>query len=321
MRVVLVTVFVLGLGQGFAQNFQRFSQLNFTQSIMNPAALSIDAMYQYDMIWRNQWYQFEGAPSTIVASAQYELASDMAVGLNFYNESIGKYKTTAFTGQYAYRLLFDQSNALIFGAGLGLESRSADLASTKTIDAGDPAFAQGFSKVFFNASAGVYYYSPIFYIGASIPQMFQRNFSADDGFRASKFHYYLSSGWYLEAGRNFTFNPNIQLKILKGAPIQAEILLRNTFYGRWSLVAGYRSENSIIAGVDFLVTPFLRLGYAFNHDVGGLARIKGMSNEIHLGVGLPYRNDRVDFGARRYVDNKGRFRRNYNRSYKRRSRR
>lgn len=305
----------------FAQNFQRYSQLNFTQSLLNPAALSIDAKYQVDMIFRDQWYKFDGAPRTFAFSGQYELAADMAVGLNFYNDQIGAYSSNGVSGQYAYRLLFDNSSAFIMGIGAGVEIKAADLAATVTTTPNDPAFAQGYSKTFFNGSFGLYYYSPMFYVGASIPQFFQNNFSEDDGLKPRSFHYYFSTGWYLNAGENYTFNPNIQVKLLRGAPVQADLLLRNTFYGRWSLVAGYRSENSIIAGVDFLVTPFLRVGYAFNHDVGPLARVKGMSNEFHLGLGFPYRNNRQDFGEPRYINSKGGFRRDYKRKYNRGTRR
>jgi len=321
MREFLTLFLLLISGWCSAQNFHRFSQLNFTQSLLNPAALSIDAKYQVDLIYRDQWLGFEGAPSTFAASGQYELAPDMAVGLSFYNDQIGKYSNNAVNAQYAYRLLFGNANALIFGVGLGIESKSADLASSVTTQALDPAFAQGFSRIFFQSTAGIYYYAPRFYIGASIPQMFQTNFSTEDGFSPREFHYFASAGWYLSPSDRYTFQPNIQIKAVPGAPIQGDLLLRNTFNGRWSVVVGYRSENSIIAGLDFLITPFMRVGYAFNHDVLGLARVKGMSNEIHLGFGFPYRNDRYDFGEPRYINRKGRFRRDYNRSYKRKNKR
>lgn len=315
-RFLVIAMVLVHLGSN-AQNFQRYSQLNFTQGFINPAAIAIDARMQADFIYRDQWFKFDGAPKTFAANLQYELAPDMAVGLNFYNDQIGKYQNNAVNAQYAYRLLFDNANALIFGVGAGIESKAADLASTVTVDPNDPAFSQGYSKVFFQSSFGMYYYSPIFYIGGSIPQLFQTNFSEDDGFKPGRFHYYASTGWFLEAGENYTLNPNLQVKIARGAPIQGDLVLRNTFIGRWSLVVGYRTENSIIAGVDFLVTPWMRVGYSFNHDVGRLTQAKGMSNEFYLGVGFPYRNSRYDFGEPRYIDRKGGFRRDYRRSYNR----
>ncbi len=317
MKFKILFFICLLQGSLFAQNQPRYSQINFSQSLQNPAALAIDAEYQVDLMFRNQWFQFEGAPTTFAASGQYELDFDMAVGLNFYHDRIGATQNNAVSAQYAYRLHFGNSNALIFGLGLGIESKTSDFAGASLNQPGDPAFAQSYSKVFFNSSFGMYYYSPMFYIGASIPQMFQTNFGADDGFNVKRFHYYFSSGFYLEAGDNYTLNPNLQLKVLHGAPIQGDIILRNTFYGRFSVIVGYRSENSIIAGVDLLITPFLRAGYSYNHDVGSLSRMKGMSNEIHLGCGLPYRNSRKDFGKRIYLDRKGGFGRRQKHNYRR----
>ena len=296
MKFRLLLFACLFYGVSMAQTHPRYSQINFVQGIQNPAALAIDAEYQADLMFRNQWFQFEGAPTTFAASLQGELDFDMAAGLNFYHDRIGATQNNSVMGNYAYRLVFDRNNALIFGLGLGIESKTSDLTGSTLTQPGDPAFAHSYSKVFFQSSFGVYYYSPMFYIGASLPQMFQTNFGAEDGFNAKRFQYYFSTGWYLEAGRNFTFNPNLQVKYVYGAPLQADLVLRNTFYGRFSVVVGYRSENSIIAGVDMLITPFMRAGYSFNHDVGSLARVKGMSNELHVGFGLPYRNSREDFG-------------------------
>ncbi|NRA10996.1 MAG: PorP/SprF family type IX secretion system membrane protein [Crocinitomicaceae bacterium] len=321
MKFKILLFICLLQGSVFAQNHQRFAQMNFAQGIMNPAALAIDAEYQVDLMFRNQWFQFDGAPTTFAANGQYELDFDMAVGLNFYHDRIGASQANAFSGQYAYRLHFDKSNALILGLGIGMESKTSDYAGATLNQPGDPAFAQSYSKVFFNSSVGVYYYSPMFYIGASIPQMFQTNFGSSDGFNIATWHYYASTGAYLDAGDNYTFNPNLQVKMVRGAPIQGDLILRNTFYGRFSIVAGFSSEIAIIAGVDMMITPFLRAGYSFNHSLGSLSRISGMTNEFHIGCGLPYRNSRYDFGKRRYVGRKGGFSREYKHKSRRKNRR
>lgn len=318
MKFKILFFICLLQGSAFAQNKPRFAQMNFAQSVQNPAALAIDAEYQVDLMFRNQWFQFDGAPTTFVANGQYELDFDMAVGLNLYHDRIGATQNNGVSAQYAYRLLLDRSNALIFGVGAGIESKTSDLAGSLLNQPNDPAFAQNYSKVFFNSSVGVYYYSPGFYAGLSIPQMFQTNFGRDDGFNIERFHYYFSTGFYIDGGKNYTFNPNIQIKATRSAPLQGDIILRNTFYGRFSFVAGFRSEMSIIAGADFLITPFLRAGYSFNYDVGQLAQVKGVSNELYLGVGLPYRNDRRDFGKKIYLNRKGGFNRNHKRKYRKR---
>jgi len=298
-----------------AQTGVRFSQLNFLQGVNNPAALSIDGSIMVDMVARNQWMGIDGAPTTLGLNAQYEILNDMAVGLNVFHDRIGVHQTTAVSGQYAYRLFFDNNvNALAFGVAAGIDNKISDYASTQTTIANDPAFASSFSRVKFNASVGVYYYSPTFYVGLSIPQMFQNDFSTSDNNSVfSGFHYYLSTGFYISLGENYTLNPHIQVKAVQNAPIAGDLILRNTFMNRFSIVAGFRSEQSIIVGADFLITPMFRAGYSFNYDVGSLSRIKGVSNEIYLGIAFPYRSDRSDFGKRIYINKKGGFRSDYRR--------
>ncbi len=305
-----------------AQSNIRFSQLNFAQGINNPAALALDGRIMVDMMARNQWFGVDGAPWTFALNGQYELMSDMAVGFNVYHDRIGATETTSFAGQYAYRALFENARALAFGVGIGADNYILDYASTTTTQAFDPAFANSYYRLMFNSSVGAYYYSPKFYAGFSMPSMFNPGFitSSNKGKLVFDPHYYFSIGFYLGSKR-YTFNPNIQIKAVPNAPLAGDIVLRNTFSGRFSFVLGYRTENSLIAGFDMLITPMLRAGYSFNYDVGRLARVKGVSNELYIGLAFPYRNDRYDFGKRQYINNKGTFKTDYRRRTNRHNKR
>ena len=313
---VIVVLFLTTFG--FAQNTTRYSQLNFAQGVNNPAAIAIDGSMMVDMIFRNQWLGVEGAPTTVALNGQYEINETMATGLTMGYDRIGVNQTTSVGGQYAYRVHLENSRSVIFGLGLGIDNVVKHLAGTTTTQAGDPAFATSYSKVYFNGGFGVLFNGPQFYAGLSIPQLFQNTRTGPEaGLQLHRWHHYVTSGFYFHAGDNYTFNPHLQLKITPNAPLQGDIILRNTFINRFSLVVGYRSENSIIAGFDFLLKGHARVGYSFNYDVGSLSRVKGMSNELYLGLAFPYRSDREDFGTRRYTNRKG----GSNSDYKRNSRR
>jgi len=307
---------ILWCGASFAQRNIRFAQLNFVQGINNPAAIAVDGRIMVDLVARNQWYGFEGAPTTYGLNGQYEIVEDMAVGLNVYYDQIGVNQTTSIRGQYAYRIFAGNGDVISLGLGLGIDNYLSDYASTFTITPDDPAFASSFYKTTFNAAVGAYYYSPRFYFGVSAPQLFySKRISVDNTKLYPEPHVYLSAGFYIDAGENFTLNPNLQVKYVTGAPLAGDLIIRNTFYGRFSVIVGYRTENSIVAGLDFLITPMARMGYSFNYDVGKLSSAKGMSNELYLGLAFPYHSDRNDFGKRRIVSNKGGFRRDYRRQY------
>jgi len=320
MRAKLtLLVCVLSASISFGQNTPRFSQFNFAQGVNNPAALAIDAEIMVDMVFRHQWFGLEGAPTTGAINAQYELYHDMAAGLNVSYDLIGVNHATRVSGQYAYRAYFQNDNALIFGASIGIDQRVNDLPSAQLVDADDPAFAQRYSKMHFNAGFGMYYHSPRFYAGISIPELFQSiPKSNTSGFAPPLWHYYMTTGFYIEAGENYRLNPNIQIKAAINTPIQADLILRNTFNNLWSLNVGYRTENALIAGVDFLVGGTFRMGYAANYDLGKLSQARGLSHELYVGIGLPYHSSRENFSKRKYLNRKKNHKRDFHKGYKQR---
>ncbi len=305
MKTLLAIGLIISASVTFAQNTMRFSQLNFAQGINNPAAIAIDGTIMADFIFRNQWFGIEGAPTSAAFNGQYEINEHMAVGLTASYDKIGINQTGSVAGQYAYRLHFDYGRSLIFGLGMGIDNSVSFLAGSTLTEKSDPAFANSYGRSYFNASFGMFYNAPNFYIGASIPRLFQNtHVGTQPGFQPPRWHYYLSTGFYIHAGDNYTFNPHLQVKATMNAPIQGDVILRNTFFNRFSIVAGYRSENALIAGVDVLFAGKARIGYSFNYNLGPLSRIKGASNELYLGLAFPYHSDRDDFSRRRYLNNK-----------------
>jgi type IX secretion system PorP/SprF family membrane protein len=301
--------------QLYGQNLYRFSQYNFVKSIYNPAALGADASYTADLIYRNQWNGIEGAPQTIAANGSYDINPNMAVGLNFYNDKIGFNQNNSFSAMYSYRLLFEKRKYLSFGLGLGGDNVAFGGQQATTTVSGDPAFNGSYSKFSFNASFGIYYRTSKFYAGLSMPELFQNKLSgADAGFKVKRWHYMAIAGYYFELSENFILTPSAQIKVAINAPLQADILLRG-IYQNIGATVGFRTEQSMIFGLDYMVKEKVRIGYSFNYDVGQLARAKGMSNEIYLGLGLPYYFNKTS-GAQ-YISKKGGFSKGYRKAAKR----
>tara|TARA_R110002072_G_scaffold266303_1_gene425193 strand:+ start:42213 stop:43208 length:996 start_codon:yes stop_codon:yes gene_type:complete len=316
--ILLIVVFISA--NVSAQNTIRFSQLNFAQGVNNPAAIAFDGPIMGDLIARNQWLGVEGAPTTIAFNGQYEINEDMAVGLNMFHDRIGAEITNSFAAQFAYRAKIDYERVFSFGISAGLDNSVLNFTGAQTTDFQDPTFARGgYSQVFFNAAVGIFYNAPKFYAGFSVPKLFQNTREgAEKGFRVNRWHYYASTGFYLGQGK-YVLNPHIQIKLSQYTPMTADLILRNTFVNRFSIVVGYRTENSLIAGVDFLVSDNLRIGYSFNYDLGPLSKVKGASNELYLGVAFPYDSDKYNFSKRRYI-RKGRSKTDYNKNSQRKQR-
>lgn len=313
MRSLIYILIVLGFTSVNAQSFYRFGQFNFAKNLYNPASIGSDASFTADLIYRDQWRGVEGSPKTAAFSTSYDIDNSMAVGLSFYNDRIGHNQVNSFSGMYAYRVIFSERNYLSLGIGLGGDHSSWNLADASTTQVNDPAFSQSYSSFKFNASFGVYYRNPKFYLGLSIPQILQNN-NASNWIEPELNHYHGLIGYYFEINENMIIQPSLQMKIVRNTPIQADGIVRFLF-SNFGAGIGYRTENSLIASLDYVFLDKLRVGYMFNYDVGKLSRAKGMSNEVYLGIGLPYyfNKDR----GRKYLSKSGKFSSDYRRNSRR----
>lgn len=316
MRVLLL-YFILFTCVTWAQNELRYSHTQFSQSLNNPAAICTDAPIQADLYGRNQWLGIDGAPYSFAFNAQYEFNSDMAIGLVAHHDRIGVQENTIIQAQYAYRVPIKRKYVFSVGVSAGIDQKALGLSDLYVRDAGDPSFSNFQNKLMFNAGLGVYFRTPRFYTGAGIPRLFQNNFFGDEhGFLPPRWHYFSTTGWYL-GNERYTFNPVIQLKATWNAPIQGDLILRNVFNQTFAFSVGYRSEHAITAGFDVTINNVCRIGYIGNYNLFKYSKWGGLSNEIYVGVGIPYNYDPDAFINRKYVSGGGGFKSNYRRSSRR----
>ncbi len=314
---LLILLLIALVNPAKAQNVYRYSQFNFLKSLYNPAALASDARLSADIVYRNQWVGLAGAPTTIGLNVASELSSNMALGINFCSDKIGLNQSTSVSAMYSYRLVFADRQYLSLGLGVGADNVVYDYAAANTTMPNDPAFSQSYNLWKLNASLGAYFRSSKGYVGLSVPQLFQQTPSGpESGFTIPRWHYMLIGGYFFELGENAYFNPNIQIKYTKNAPIQGDFLLRGVF-GVVGVSMGYRTENALIAGADFLIAGKFRVGYSFNYGIGSLSRVKGASHEVHLGFGLPYYFSSDSFRGEKFLSKNGKFKRNYQLRYNR----
>lgn len=317
MRHLLIIIALLPI-LVFGQNEMRYSHTQFSQSLNNPAALCADAPIQADLYGRNQWLGIDGAPYSFAFNAQYEFNSDMAVGLVAHHDRIGVQETTVIQAQYAYRVPIKRRYVLSFGASVGIDQKAQGLSDLYVRDPNDPSFANFQNRLIFNAGVGIYYRAPRFYSGIGVPRLFQNNYFGDEnGFQPPRWHYFSTTGWYL-GNERYTFNPIIQLKAAWSAPLNADLILRNVFNQQFAFSVGYRSEHAITAGFDITINNVCRIGYIANYNLFKYSQWGGLSNELYIGVGLPYNYDPNSFYNRKYVNQGGGFKSNYRRKSRRR---
>ncbi|TXH57481.1 MAG: type IX secretion system membrane protein PorP/SprF [Bacteroidia bacterium] len=289
MRFLALFIFSLFCLKTQAQNLYSFNNYNYMRGVYNPASIGTDAKIQADFVYTNQWSKIDGAPQTLAFSGSYDIDEDMAVGLNFYHDQIGLYKAISFQGQYAYRFLVRERQYFALGLGLGGNNISWNLSEARLTDVGDPTFSTSYNKFTFNASFGLFYRTPRFYVGASIPQLLSTSLNgSEQGFKLKRLETYVTIGHHFPIGEKFLLNPSAQFKIQANTPLQGEIQIRNLISYIVGVTVGYRTSNALVFGIDGMIAKKVRIGYMANYGVGQLANTRGFSHEVYLGLGFPY---------------------------------
>jgi type IX secretion system PorP/SprF family membrane protein len=109
----------------------------------------------------------------------------------------------------------------------------------------------------------------------------------------ANFHYMITGGAVLNVTETIKIRPNVMMKVVSGAPIQADINANALFNDFIWAGLGLRSGDAINMMVGAYLTKQLRLGYAYDYSLSSLQDYNSGSHEIMLGYDLNYSKDKV----------------------------
>jgi type IX secretion system PorP/SprF family membrane protein len=246
-------------------------------------------------ILRTQWLGLDGAPQTQILSYEMPLMNQrVGVGAMIKRETVGISESITLDGIYSYRFRLGRG---YLGAGIQASIRSfrldfADerLVSTQPlmIDQSIPGTTQ--QKLLFNAGAGVYYSGERFYVGFSVPRLIQNNIDFGNStleLSREVVHYYFMGGISIPMGDNTSLQPQILLKYVDNAPLDADLNLTFNILNKYMVGATYRLGGSTVVGfgesVDILLAAQISRGLMF-----------GVSYDITLSDLKEYNNGSIE---------------------------
>ena len=281
----------------FGQQQPLHTMFMYNKLLINPAYAGYHEHPCASAIIREQWIGFEGAPKTQSISIHGPLSSQrIGVGLNVQRRSIGVSSATTFDGIYDYR--FPVGNGTL---SLGVQASGRILKvdytdpAVKTvqdinIDPGVDAISD--SKFLANVGAGVYYYTPAFYIGASSPRLMSSDidFELNDLFVAKEQpHFYLMTGVALPLTYKLSFVPQVLVRYTDAAPVDIDLNLGLRWYEDFALGVTLRKggvDNQLLESVDFIASAKilrgLRIAAAYDFTLSDLRKYSDGSLEVML---------------------------------------
>lgn len=297
--VVLALVSVLlTFNEVSAQQDATYTQYMFQPLVYNPAYAGSRGNFSGTTIYRSQWADIEGAPTTVSLGVHGKMGQgNSAIGFWVENDQTGFSNKIRAYVNYAYHIPFNRGK-LSLGIQGGMLNFSSKGADAQVLDPDDPIWVN-VNGTAPNFGAGIYYYSEDFFVGASVPHLLNTtingNGSSLDNYTQAR-HYFATAGVVIPLGVNVKFRPTALLKFVESttdvdvnAQIQAPLQLDATAHflfkdALWVGVAVSTGTNNPLESIDFLIeyqfNQRFRLGYSYDYP---LTELNAESHEFMLG--------------------------------------
>lgn len=323
-RLMLLAAFsgMLPVAARAQQNIQ-FSQYVFNMLSVNPAYAGYKEDLYLNSIYRHQWVNFPGSPRTAGISLDGALNSRegrVGLALQAMYDKLGPQDASSLYGMYSYRIPLDEEGTrrLCFGIGVGVSQYAIDGTALIYNDQGDPAIpATRVSSFVPDARFGIYYYTPRFFAGASVMDLFSlytdntRYYWRDYTYKVIRKtqHLYLTAGTLVNLSENLKLKPTILIKEDFKGPTNMDLNAFLLIAERLWVGASYRTGvkvwekpalhdnleqlDAASAIVEFYAAPNLRIGYAYDLTISKLSSAQSGSHEISVGFTFAGKKHRI----------------------------
>jgi type IX secretion system PorP/SprF family membrane protein len=243
------------------------------------------------LVSRDQWVSVPGAPVTRSLSYNTPLKNNkIGLGFSVMNDKIGPQQQTGVYFDYAYFLKVAENYRLGMGLKGGVSFYRAALTELDPINP-DPVFSKDIYKNFLpNLGVGLYLYSDNTYFGVSIPKLIENTITNEDYeteyVEKERIHFYYVMGGQFKLAEDFDLKASSMIKLVKNAPVSADISAMAGFKQRFWVGGMYRFDSAFGIIAQFQVTQKMVIGYSYELPVQRISNFSNGTHEIMFGYNL-----------------------------------
>jgi|688.fasta_scaffold91035_4 type IX secretion system PorP/SprF family membrane protein len=319
---VLLVLFLMGIFTGLVQAQQRphYTQYVLNNFIINPAVAGIENYTDVKLSHRHQWVGLQDAPITTYVTLHGSIGKkdsrtnptsflppgenprgqayweDYTApephhgwGATLINDRTGPLTRFSAYGTYAYHRAIGQRTTLSAGISLGVTNNT--LNTTKLIfdNPIDPAVASSdlINNLKPDINAGLWLYSPDYYVGLSALQIINQDFTfAADTLKLSQKsypHLFFTAGYKFYAGENFSIIPSAVVRYVNPLPVGVDLMVKAQYQDRFWFGGGYRINDGVVGMVGVNISSTLNIGYSYDYTTSPLQPYTQGSHEFVIG--------------------------------------
>ena len=279
----LVGFLFLSIGNSHAQQLPHYTQYMYNMNILNPAYAGSKGteVISFGSLYRMQWYDAPGAPTTLTANVHGAFNENNGVGLSFIKDAYGPVKQNMITADYSHTLNLGKGRlALGLKAGVNLFNVNMDF---YVIHPNDPVFSQNIKDTHLNLGAGLFYYTDKYYLSVSVPNFLANKYNGGQGYESTdEMHLFVAGGYVFDLGRSFKLKPHFLLFNNISQPFQADLNLNMLYLDTFELGVSYRLNDAVSAMFNVRLFQSLRIGYAYDVHTSDIAYYAPFSHEFFL---------------------------------------
>jgi type IX secretion system PorP/SprF family membrane protein len=292
MRKLITLLFCGCAAAGLqAQQLPNYSHYPSLLFMSNPAYTGTKSTIDFRLNYRRQWVGFDDAPieQTVALSSRFWKGKIGAGGM-MYKDETGPTRRFMYGFTSAYHLRFPDVE---LSAGLGIQFNKYTFNSSllTTHNNQDPAINSTVNDVdkIINASGGILLYNDRFHFGLgvqNIPDSHLEFYQDDPTHKAVvnyKQHYYFNVGYNFRYHPDFTWENNMLVNYVIGAPMLIEYNLRVHYREKLMFGGALRLKDSVIPQVGYVYKNRIQLIYSYDFTISRMRSFNSGTHEITLG--------------------------------------
>ena len=135
-----------------------------------------------------------------------------------------------------------------------------------------------------NIGAGVFYYTPDFYLGLSVPTFLETQYFENSSLSKAKekMHFYLHTGFVKEVSNEVLLRPSVLFKAVAGAPLQTDLSLAMLLKDKVTFGLSYRVKAAVSGLIGYQFSDHFFTGISYDRAATDLGQEIFNSGSIEL---------------------------------------
>lgn len=284
---MLFLVLFTGVGLVHAQKEPQYTQYMYNIGSFNPAYVGTVESPEIIGLYRAQWVDIPGAPTTIRAGANIPFQNEkMGLGVNVVSDELGPSRQTFLDVAYSYQIQLSGDTKLSFGLNAGGSLLDIDYSRGSFENPSDPSIlGENYNSFYPTIGAGLFmYHEENWYLGVSVPNFLTNGLYNDEvaTIVEDNMQFNAIGGYVFQLGDRSKFKPAFLVNYLEGSPVTVNLSANFQFIDALTIGASYRFDNAVSGLAGFQISNAMFIGYSYDYATNGLGEYSGGSHEAIL---------------------------------------